>query len=572
MGGKAIDRDPVGVAAGSVSRRGFLSGGAAGVGAVALTAAGTQNAEAQTRWDRSADVVVIGAGVAGLPAAIEARNHGASVIIVDANHDIGGRGILSGGRLHIGGGHALQQKLGIKDSPDQVFKDWVRSDHADSRYSDRDLVRVFADEQVPTYNFLVENGVKLIEKLVGPEQSSTVPRTFLSVEWEIPSQVIAPKRNRNGSGIVRALEIAAKSKGAEILLKHRMTKIIRENQLSGKVLGVVVEHEGRTLNIQAKKGVIVASGGHTGNVEFRRIFDPRLTEEYQQACQPWVAQDASGEIAAMELGAALWSTANQTTETAAAITKTRHIGCQWGYSSLVYEPESPMFKFARATGLTVRDWQNVVMVNDSGHRFWNEADGSYDFFAAAMAYNGDPEKLNGGGPIWAIFDSEAATREKWNTKPPNVDPDGYFFSADTLAELAGKIKNPYQKKTISGAVLQETIDKYNSFVDGGQGRRLQQADADAQGRDPAVLRGMVDADPARCADRAADQHQRRGGRHPRPGHHGPLLRGRSPGRVLAARPRALPGVRPRRRPACRQARGGLMADMRKPGAQAPGGT
>jgi succinate dehydrogenase/fumarate reductase flavoprotein subunit len=468
MGGKAIDRDPVGVAAGSVSRRGFLSGGAAGVGAVALTAAGTQNAEAQTRWDRSADVVVIGAGVAGLPAAIEARNHGASVIIVDANHDIGGRGILSGGRLHIGGGHALQQKLGIKDSPDQVFKDWVRSDHADSRYSDRDLVRVFADEQVPTYNFLVENGVKLIEKLVGPEQSSTVPRTFLSVEWEIPSQVIAPKRNRNGSGIVRALEIAAKSKGAEILLKHRMTKIIRENQLSGKVLGVVVEHEGRTLNIQAKKGVIVASGGHTGNVEFRRIFDPRLTEEYQQACQPWVAQDASGEIAAMELGAALWSTANQTTETAAAITKTRHIGCQWGYSSLVYEPESPMFKFARATGLTVRDWQNVVMVNDSGHRFWNEADGSYDFYAAAMAYNGDPEKLNGGGPIWAIFDSEAATREKWNTKPPNVDPDGYFFAADTLAELAGKIKNPYQKKKISGAVLQETIDKYNSFVTAGK--------------------------------------------------------------------------------------------------------
>ena len=452
----------------SLSRRGFLTKGAAGVGAVALTSAAATEATAQTRWDRSADVVVIGAGVAGLPAAIMARDHGASVIIVDSNHDIGGRGILSGGRIHLGGGHALQQKLGIKDTPQQVFEDWVRSDHADSRYSDRELVRVFADENVPTFDFLVENGVKLIERLVGPEQSSTVPRTFLSVEWENPAEVIAPRRNRNGSGIVRALAASARQKGAEILLQHKMTRIIRENPHSGRVLGIAVTHNGQTLNIQAKKGVIITTGGHTGDVNFRRIFDPRLTEEYQQACQPWVSQDASGEIAAMDIGASLWSTANQTTETAAAITKTRHIGCQWGYSSLVYEPESPMFKFARATGLTVKDWQNVVMVNDRGRRFWNEVDGSYDFFAAAMAWNGDPEKLNGGGPIWAIFDADAAAREKWNTKPPNVDPDGWFFSADTIAELAGKIKNPHQRKPISGAVLEDSIARYNSFVAAGK--------------------------------------------------------------------------------------------------------
>jgi len=85
-----------------------------------------------------------------------------------------------------------------------------------------------------------------------------------------------------------------------------------------------------------------------------------------------------------------------------------------------------------------------------------------------MAYNGDPSKLNGGGPIWAIFDADAATREKWNTKPPNVDLDGWFFSADTIAELAGKIKNPHQKKPIAGGVLEETIARYNSFVASGK--------------------------------------------------------------------------------------------------------
>ena len=66
-------------------------------------------------------MVVIGAGVAGLPAAIAARDNGASVIVIDENYDIGGRGMLSGGRVQIGGGHALQQKLGIQDTPDMIY-------------------------------------------------------------------------------------------------------------------------------------------------------------------------------------------------------------------------------------------------------------------------------------------------------------------------------------------------------------------------------------------------------------------------------------------------------------------
>jgi urocanate reductase len=465
MGKNAGDRS--GSASGEVSRRAFLSTSAAGV---AVAAAGAQEANAQGasqhKWERSADVVVIGAGVAGLPAAITARDHGASVIIVDENYDIGGRGILSGGRVHLGGGHALQQKAGIKDSPDQVFADWTRHDTPDARYSDRDLVRVFADENVPTFNFLVENGVKFNERPIGPERASTVPRTFVTLEWPIKSQLIAPGRGRNGSGLVRQLEVAARQKGVEILLQHEMKSIIRESR-SGKVLGITASHDGAIINIEARKGVIIATGGHTGNVNFRRIFDPRLTEEYQQACMPYVRQGADGELAAMEIGASLWATANQTAEAGAAITKTRHIGCRWGYATLVYQPESPMFHLAKATGLTVEDWQDVIFVNQAGRRFWNETDGSYKFFAAAMAYSGEPGKLNGGGPIWAIFDADAAAREKWNPKPPNVDPDGFFFSADTIGELAGKIRNPYQKQQMSGAVLQETVNRYNGFVAAG---------------------------------------------------------------------------------------------------------
>jgi succinate dehydrogenase/fumarate reductase flavoprotein subunit len=467
MGKNATDRDPSEGAPESVSRRAFLSKGAAGAGAVAMAGVGAKEAKAQVKWDLSADVVVIGAGVAGLAAAITARDLGSTVISVDENYDIGGRGILSGGRVHLGGGHALQQKFGIKDSADSVFTDWTRHDTADARYSDRDLVRVFADENVPTYNFLIENGVQFIERPIGPERASTVPRTFVTVEWHVPSELVAPGRGRNGSGLVRRLAESARKKGAEILLKHKMTSIVREHPSSGRVLGITVTHPGGTLNIQARKGVIITTGGHTGNVNFRRMFDPRLTDEYQQACMPYVHQGAAGEIAAMDVGASLWATANQTAEAGSAITKTRHIGCRWGYSSLVYQTESPMFQLARATGLTVEDWQNMIFVNQTGRRFWNEVDGSYKFFSAAMAYNGDTSKLNGGGPIWAIFDADAAAREKWNPKPPNVDPDGYFFSAETISELAGKVNNPHQKKPMSSAVLQETVNRYNSFVASG---------------------------------------------------------------------------------------------------------
>jgi len=451
----------------SVSRRAFLSRGAAGVGAAALAGTSAREAAAQTKWDMSADVVVIGAGVSGLAAAITVRDHGGSVISVDENFDIGGRGMLSGGRVHLGGGHALQQKAGIKDSADQIFKDWIRPDAPVAKYSDRDLVRVFADENVATFDFLIENGVQFHEKPIGPEAASTVPRTFVAVEWHIPDQIYAPGGGRNGSGLVRRLEESARKKGVQILLRHEMKSLVREGAVSGKVLVIAVTHPGGALNIEARRGVIIATGGHTGNVNFRRMFDPRLTEEYQQACMPYVYQGAKGELAAMDIGASLWATANQTNESGSAITKTRHVGCRWGYSSLVFQTDSKLFPLAKATGLTVSDWQNMIFVNETGQRFWNEVDGSYRFFSAAMDWHGDAGKLNGGGPIWAIFDADGAAREKWDPKPPHVDPDGYFYSADTIAELAPRIKNPHQKKPISGAVLQETVNRYNSFVAAG---------------------------------------------------------------------------------------------------------
>src|SRR5512145_3559548 len=74
-------------------------------------------------WDLEADVVIIGSGAAGLPAAIKAAEGGASVIVVEANYDVGGHAILSGGHMALGGGTSAQKKYQIEDSADTVFSD-----------------------------------------------------------------------------------------------------------------------------------------------------------------------------------------------------------------------------------------------------------------------------------------------------------------------------------------------------------------------------------------------------------------------------------------------------------------
>jgi len=76
--------------------------------------------------------------------------------------------------------------------------------------------------------------------------------------------------------------------------------------------------------------------------------------------------------------------------------------------------------------------------------------------------------LNGGGPIWAIFDADAVRREEWDPKPPNVDPNGWFFTADTISELARKIANPYQLAPMPPRTLEETVATYNAAVDAGK--------------------------------------------------------------------------------------------------------
>ena len=155
----------------------------------------------------------------------------------------------------------------------------------------------------------------------------------------------------------------------------------------------------------------------------------------------------------MALGASLWGTAAQTNEAERCLRKCVHIGGKFGYSSLHWPADSPIFDKIHASGLTGVDWANAIMVTQDGVRFYDETVDDYDFLAAAMASKDSADKRNGGGPIWAIFDADAVERQGWDPAPPNVDPNGYFYSADTIGELAARIENEHQTVPMPASAL-----------------------------------------------------------------------------------------------------------------------
>src|SRR5277367_4808213 len=225
-----------------------------------------------SQWDREADVVVIGSGATGMPAAIVAREAGASVIVVEAQNHIGGHAITSGGNLPLGGGTSYQKKYDIEDSPDLFFRDLTDWSVVESngfppyRYNDREIIRAFADNSVAAFEFLLAHGVKVIDRhpnSIGHEIGASVLRTMQIdvADWPMvhtgkPADPTDPE-TRAGSGLMRPLHAAALKAGVEFLLEHRMTAIRREASRSGRVTGIAADHQGREINIRANKAVIV---------------------------------------------------------------------------------------------------------------------------------------------------------------------------------------------------------------------------------------------------------------------------------------------------------------------------
>ena len=461
-----------------ISRRDFV--GLATAGAAGIASSGVLSpleAQAQgaspgipARWDFEADVVVIGSGATGMPAAIRAADAGASVIVVDANYDIGGHAMCSGANVALGGGTTAQKKYKIEDSPDILFRDLTDwsvvevSGMPDYRYNDRGVQRALADNAANNYEFLVANGVVFADRApdnAGGHALGISARRENHAMWDKGQSAESPAGG-NGTSLVRPLEASARKKGVQFLLNYHMDTIVRDAPNSGRVLGIQasytptilpgataplrsfrtdgnIEMTANSVAVRARKAVIIGTGGSTGNVNFRRIFDPRLSEEIPTAAVEYSPQDASGEMAAMAIGASLWGTANQTFDRNGTLRKRPIVGTPTNY--IEWTPDSPIFPKIKATGLPVRDWQNAIIVNQMGKRFYNEMDNGYprgtvhgsldpyipadwrnarrinyapmNYIDAALAMNeGSSAPDYAAGPQWAILDARAAEREQ----------------------------------------------------------------------------------------------------------------------------------------------------------------
>lgn len=471
--------------------------------------------ETPASWDYEADIVVLGAGGAGLPAGLRALQEGCSVLFVEANYDCGGRCALSGGNLHSGCGTEIQKKYGIDDSADKYYEDHTTPLCTDSIYGQRDVVRSVADHMAEAYEWIQKEGVvvKDIEPMHQPDYTEggdsaesvgrwtyTDQKDWTSYADYLKTSDDGALQDRCGIGVTRPLEKAAREGGARFLLNYHMDKIFREGALSGRVLGVQAHYtptilpgeteplqplgeagtEGNidetkeTITVKANKAVIIATGGSSGNVWFRTMIDPRRTVEYDcTSGDPFCPKDASGEIAAMSIGGMLGDVANQVIGDS-FLTKAAMIGTQYTDSFATVYPTSPLFKLSRATGLRVYDWSNLLQVNMLGERFADESDASTDWNKAALASvltvdPDDGELHRYGGPVWTIFDAKAVEREEWTIDDTTVDrEDGRFFEADTLEELAGKIVNKYYEQIkMDPDTLVASVKRYNELVEKG---------------------------------------------------------------------------------------------------------
>lgn len=204
------------------------------------------------KWDGEADVIVVGGGNAGLPAAITAHDKGTKVMVLETS------GGMASSLAMIAGGTPftrtdLQKAEGIKDSPDQLYKEAVEVSGGSP-----ELWRALVDRQEEVYEWLKSLGAKPEAVLLAP--GHLVRR---SIKFE-----------GHGPALCKVLRDAATKKKIDTRFKHRAQKLIVEPE-SGRVIGVSAKQDNKVLNFKAKKAVILTTGGFCQNLEIVKEFGPQ---------------------------------------------------------------------------------------------------------------------------------------------------------------------------------------------------------------------------------------------------------------------------------------------------------
>ena len=313
------------------------------------------------------DVVVVGGGGAGLAAAIEARERGASVVLLEKNPALGGSTSWSIGSV-TSTGTPHQKKRGIVDSPADHWADMPGfAGELDAR-DNPELRRILCDEIPATFQWLLDSGVRFMGPM--PEPPHRQPRMHN----------VLP----NSRSFIYHLGRRARRVGVEIRTGMRVTALVQEG---GRVTGVDAEGDSGLLRAHARGGVVLAAGDFTNGAEFKaRFMGPQeakvegvnltATGDGQRLAEALGARIVNGDLA---LGPEIRFIAPAKETFVRRLPPWRWLAVymQWALDHLPPAILRPfMMKFlttALAPSTTLFE-QGAILVNQRGERFGNELD------------------------------------------------------------------------------------------------------------------------------------------------------------------------------------------------------
>jgi succinate dehydrogenase/fumarate reductase flavoprotein subunit len=198
------------------------------------------------------DVVVVGGGGAGLAAAIEARESGRSVVLLEKNPQPGGSTAWSIGSVS-SSGTPHQRKRGIVDSPTDHWADMPGFAGDLAGRDNGALRRVLCDEIPATFQWLLDSGVRFMGPM--PEPPHRQPRMHN----------VLP----NSRSFIYHLTRRAKRAGVDIRTHMRVDALVQQD---GRVTGVDADGNGQAWRFSARGGVVLAAGDFTNGPEFKARF------------------------------------------------------------------------------------------------------------------------------------------------------------------------------------------------------------------------------------------------------------------------------------------------------------
>ncbi|HIF9380904.1 TPA: flavocytochrome c [Photobacterium damselae] len=237
------------------------------------------------------DIIVIGSGFAGLAAALSAKELSpqSSIIVIDKMPSFGGNSAINGGAFAVAGS-PLQIEQGIKDSPELMFQDMLKAGRG---LNHQGLLNIIVNGTASAFNFAVKHGAKF-KPFVQHFGGHSVPRVMQTIE-------------SSGGGIIKPFIKSARSMGIRLQSRCKLEEFILDDKQ--RVVGIEVrerydfpnDNSGVIKRLGARQGVIVATGGFSQNISYRKSQNPNLNEQLDSTNHPGATGD--GMLKLFELGA-----------------------------------------------------------------------------------------------------------------------------------------------------------------------------------------------------------------------------------------------------------------------------